>query len=187
MKATHRPPNTLVKSEFWISVFVTTYIFLIVLWLIRDSNPMVHRVVNVFAPVIRVLGLEQNWALFSPDLRKFNLHNLSIVTFRDGSFKLYEWPRMERSNLIEKAQNEKFRKMFNDCMPWQTYADFRPSVARYIARANANPGNPPVQVALAYFFGAIPGPEVGVTQENLPEQSKFYCYYLYQVEAGDLP
>jgi len=187
MKSILRPLNILGKSEFWISIFVTSYIVMIVLWLIRDSNPVLSRVVKFYGPIITVSGLEQNWALFSPKLRNFNFHNLAMITFRDGSVKLYEWPRMDRSNLIEKAQNEKFRKMFNDCMPWHSYADFHPSVARYVARANANPDNPPVRVALVYFWGVIPDPQFGFKQGNLPEQSKFCCYYVYQVHPRDLP
>lgn len=187
MKATLRPLTILAKSEFWISIFVSCYVFLIVLWLIRDSHPLLRRLADVLSPPVTMLGLEQNWALFSPKLRDINFYNMAMITFRDGSVKLYEWPRMDRSNSIEQAQNEKYRKMFNDCFAWHSFGDFQPAVARFVARANANPENPPVRVALGYFWAYIPKPEQGFTQATLPELTKFNCYYVYQVQPRDMP
>ena len=185
MKAILRPLMVLGKTEFWISLLIVFYIFLATIWLSRDSNPITGRLAKVFSQFILTVGLDQNWSLFSPTLRNINMHNVAMVTFRDGSVKLYEWPRMDRSNRLEQWRNEKYRKMFIDCIPWPTYSDMYPSVARFVARANANPNNPPEKVSLGYFWNFIPQPEQAVSQENLPYQTKYYCYYIYEVQPRD--
>jgi hypothetical protein len=184
MKTFPRPLLVLGKSEFWISLFVIVYIFLSLTWLTRTSNPIIKRLVHHIGQITLVLGLDQNWSLFSPTIRDFNLHNLAIIRFRDGMIKLYEWPRMDRADWLVQARDEKYRKMFIDCMPWQPAADLLPAVSRFVARANANPDNPPVRINLCYFWSKTP---LATSQDNLPWQSKYHCYFIYEVQPRDIP
>src|SRR6516165_3568603 len=106
MKPILRPFLVLGKSEFWISLFVVFYIFLALIWLGRDCNRTTRKIAGLFQSIILTLGLDQNWSLFSPTIRNINLHNIAMITFRDGSVKLYEWPRMDRSSWLEQLRNE---------------------------------------------------------------------------------
>lgn len=172
--------------EFWISLFIAAYVFMAGLSF-TPHTPKLAPLKNVLAPLGILLGIDQTWSLFSPDLRKINYYNIASITFKDGSVKLYEWPRMDRATLLQQLSNEKYRKMFIDCIPWPDYAVFLPSVARFLARANANPANPPVLIALSYFWSSIPPPEHWVNRDQLPQPNKFHTYYIYRVQAGDWP
>ena len=186
MKQILQPFTLFFRSEFWISIFVISYCFLSVVWLLRLSDPRFGQLKSLITPIVILEGIDQNWSLFSPELRNFNLHNVAFITFRNGAVKFYEWPRMDRSDMYAQRHDEKYRKLLIDCLPWNESKDVLPSVARFIARANANPANPPVKVTLGYFWSMIPPPTRGVRQNELPYKTKYSCYFNYRVQPGDV-
>jgi hypothetical protein len=173
------------KSEFWISLFIVVYIVTGVISLFY-KEPKLANFYRIFMIGPNLFGTDQFWSLFSPDLKNYNAYNVAIVTFADSSFKIYEWPRMERSDEFEKARNEKYRKMFVDCMPFDDFRPFLPSTARFVARANKDPENPPTSVALAMISGKIPPPELAVARSELPWWNTYRTYYRYRVQPEDL-
>jgi hypothetical protein len=173
------------KSEFWISLFVSAYIFTAIVMLFGKDS-IFAAFYKVFSPFPILLGLDQNWSLFSPTLKNFNMYNVALITFKDGSFKIYEWPRMERSDVFEQSRNEKYRKFFIDNLTDNQFKAFWPSAARFIARANHNPANPPQTISLAAFYALIPPPNHPVKQSQLPWPTGFYVYERYTVQPEDL-
>lgn len=186
MKQILQPFAFVIRSDFWISMFVVAYCFLAMIWLLRDSNTGLGRLNQILSPITLTIGIDQNWSLFSPQIRNFNFHNIALITFRNGAIKLYEWPRMDRPDFYSQRRDEKYRKFFIDCLPWPECKDVLPSTARFVARANANPANPPIKVSLGYFWSFIPPPKRWTSQSELPYKTRYTCYFTYRVHPEDL-
>ncbi len=175
----------LMKEELWISFFVFAYIAIILFWSGAKFIGL-SKLQEKISPYVSLFGIDQSWALFSPTIRTINLHNLAIISFADGSLKLYEWPRMDKLNILEKIKKEKYRKMFNDCLPWSDYRVLLPAPASLLARANFNQNNPPERLLLSYFWTNIPAPKGWINKAPLPEHNQLKNYFSYQVQPEDL-
>lgn len=138
---------------------------------------------------ILFLGIDQDWRVFAPKPRDTNLHLVAVVTRQDGTLELWEYPRMERMNFVDRLYRERFRKYAHDNVAWGGFESFLPDLALYIARLNNNPGNPPVRVSLVRYSAPIPVPTAGVNHdfpEALPPQSDTETITTYAVKPGDL-
>lgn len=142
-----------------------------------------HRAVR---PVELALGLDQNWKLFSPELRGMNFHSQAIITFMDGTMKFYEFPRVERMEFFKKIRREKISKFLNDCFPWPNNDAFLPDTARFIARGNWDPENPPATITFAYNWVDSPKFSQFIKQDELPQQTNRYTFFSYRVQPEDL-
>lgn len=143
----------------------------------------VHRMVR---PIELALGLDQNWKLFSPELRGMNFHSQAIITFRDGTMKFHEFPRVEKMEFFKKIRREKISKFLNDCFPWASNEVFLPDTARHIARGNWDPENPPATITFAYNWVDLPKFNKFIKQDELPEQTNRYTFFSYRVQPEDL-
>ena len=174
-------------SMFAISLLIFCYFFCICVW-IAPSSQLRSALLKKVAPILTVTGLEQQWNLFGPEVRKINLHGMAIITFADGSMKLYEFPRMDKLDIWRRLKREKMRKMFVERIPTDNHRDFLPAICRSIACANANPDNQPVEITLAYNWCNIPppDPEHWAPRESLPEHDRHQTLCVYRVKTGDL-
>jgi hypothetical protein len=169
-----------------ISLFILTYLTLVEIWVGPTSGYIGDKLQNIIRPVVVFSGLDQQWTLFSPVIRNINFHSTAVITFQDGSTKLYEWPRMEKLSFFDRWRFEKMRKFMNDCMPWPEYRDFWPALARFLTRANLNPKNQPTYVSLAYNFVEIPTFGNWTDRYHLPEHIHRVNWFVYKVIPKDL-
>lgn len=128
-----------------------------------------------------LLGLQQSWNLFAPEVRTENMNVVASVTYRDGTVALYEFPRLDKAPPMEAFARHKLIKhlidnMFNgiDEPLWRYTADF-------VARAKWNPDNPPVLVILAQQKAEIPDFSHFVNVFDLPQHGKRVPFYFYPV------
>ncbi|HEY9785520.1 MAG TPA: hypothetical protein V6D17_08980 [Candidatus Obscuribacterales bacterium] len=182
------PPRVIAYDpalKFFIRSLILFYFVTSVVSLLPHS-PLEQRLKSVLQPTERALGLTQNWRLFSPELRQINYYPVAVITFADGSTKLYEFPRLEKMSLSERFRRQKLCKLFQDSLPWSDFHYFWPYAARYVARANTDPENQPQMVALAYAW--VKGLDFRhyVKQGNLPEPNRLYTFFVYRVTAEDL-
>ena len=174
--------------KVFLSLFVVYYFFVVVAWLLPDDWANRDQLTEKTWPHMVFFGWFQHWSLFSPDVRHIIYHETAVISFADGSTKVYEFPRMQRMDLWEKFRHEKLRKMFSDNIPWDGYKQFLPYVARYIARANSNPENQPVQVTFIFnsTYNPPPDPESWSWRDRpLPHTDKKITF-VYDVTALDL-
>jgi hypothetical protein len=174
-----------VKQEFWISIFVIAYCTIVFIWCGAKWLGL-EGFKDKITPLVTVFGFNQNWSLFSPDIRPINLHSLAIISFADGSLKLYEWPRMDKSDIFTKTVKEKYRKMLNDCLPWEEYRALWPAQANFVCRANFNPTNPPESLLLSYFWTSVPPAKLWFGRSTIQEHDKQKNYFVYQVQPEDI-
>ncbi len=133
-------------------------------------------------------GLNQSWAFFSPNLNTENSYTLLVVTLDNGLLKLVELPRMDKLTLLEKMQQEKYRKLFSDNMPNPGYAFMRPDIARSVVRANIEPDNKPMRVAFFRVFAPIPPPGTAPTVKSIADNCQHEPvekYFVYGTSTDD--
>ncbi len=171
-----------------ISLFLATFFVVVGAWLIPDkAAPDKWWVTQYTWPVMCSTGWVQCWSLFSPDVREVNVHCNALIRFQDGTVKIYEFPRAQKMDLLTKFKREKLRKLFIDNMAWPQGEAFWPSIARYLARANYDPSNPPDTVTLIVNSHAMPPPDPKhwSYRDQLPEHTEKNILITYKVKPQD--
>ena len=138
---------------------------------------------NYLETVVILFGLKQRWNLFSPDLPKFNQFSTVIVTFDDGSERLYEWPRMEKLSVTERFTHQKLRRFVTEFWARPKYKKFWPESAEFFMDAFYDPVNKPRRVAFIFNFVKIPPFENYTKRANLPEDYMRDTVFIYQPDV----
>jgi hypothetical protein len=169
------------------SLFIVAYFIITALWLwltapaeLCPPNSFTASLKSRLTFITFLTGLEQSWAFFSPSVNTVNSYHLIALTLQNGLIKLIELPRMEKLSRFEKLQQEKYRKLYNDNMTNSAYAFFRPDIARFVSRANNEPGNPPVRATFFLISEPISPPDIKARKLGAVEK-----YFVYRVDAND--
>ncbi len=176
-----------------INVFIAIHLLLITAWLF-PVNPQMQAIQHFFNRYIVFLGLDQNYSMFAPTVRKTNRHIIALITFQDLSTVIWTYPRMERLGLIEAMQKERYRKFTNDNIVMPCFQMFLPDFARYIARTHACANNKPELVSLYLSETDIPEPGQELSASTIANIAssttgpicRLTNIFTYQVEAKDL-
>ena len=93
---------------------------------------------------------------------------------------------MDRLNLLERFQREKFRKWSIDSLPWDRFKDYWVDFARYVGRQYYNPDNKPVSISLNIRYIEIQKPaERFLRQAEMPPRTKFSTNFCYRYTSED--
>lgn len=174
---------------FWkviVSSFIAIYFTSVIIWLFAEI-PFQDKLAPYSHWINIADGGVQHWSLFSPSVRHVIYHETAIVSFKDGTMKLYEFPRMEKMNHWEKFKHEKLRKLFGDCIPWPGYEAFLPSVARYLAASNQDGNNQPAMITMVFNSASNPPPDPDNWnyRDRLPFHTDKLVTFLYAVREND--
>jgi hypothetical protein len=172
-------------SEALFSVAVCIYFFYVLLWFTPDSVFKTNLFTPIYTPWL-FCGLNQSWALFSPNIRQLNYYPSAIITFEDGSKTLWEPPLMDKLSFVEQMQREKFRKWSIDSLPWNRFKDYWVDFAKYVGRKYYNEANKPVSISLNLRWIELPNPsEKFHKQSELPPCTKFSTSFCYRYSNED--
>lgn len=151
-----------------------------------NHHPYIHMYLRSFFSYYSFFGLEQDFGVFAPKPRDANPHLTAVITYKDGTTKLWTYPRMERIDLFTRIGKERYRKFFDDNLAWPRFEKMWPDLARWVARQNYDdPTNPPTMVSLIRFSSTVLLPEIGLGKPNLPHfEDKVLA--TYPVKAADL-
>jgi len=119
--------------RIFINLFIVIHLLLIVAWLFPVNTTLLS-IKNIFQNYIIFLGLDQNYSMFAPEVRKTNRHLIALITFPDLSTVVWTYPRQERLGFIEAIQKERYRKFANDNIVEPSFKIYLPNFARYIAK-----------------------------------------------------
>jgi hypothetical protein len=136
---------------------------------------------HVIAPYMVWSGLTQGWALFAPDPQYINVYLEAQITYRDGQKKIWKFPMPQDYGYYRRYFMERERKWSSDNLRLDSNAFLWPDAARYVARVNRDPNNPPVSVALIRHWSFIAPPRSGKS-----EPWNQYTFFTYSVLPGDL-
>lgn len=168
-------------AKIAINVSLIFHIVAITCWCIPLNAALIVQFRNVVRPYILWSGLFQAWDMFAPSPRSVNAHVEAAVILRDGRIHTWKFPRMEQLGLIERTYKERYRK-FVENIQVDSYKALWPDVARYIARANNNPADPPEVVMLIRYWSDI----VPTTDANYHPPERARIFFQYEVQPGDL-
>ncbi len=129
-------------------------------------------------------GLHQNWGMFAPDPMSLNAFVEAEITHRDGRVSVWRFPSTEGTGYYRRYLMERHRKWVNDHVRSDDDAPIWPDAARYAARVNADPANPPTHVRLVRVWSEIQLPRAGALPALEPWHR--YAYFDYDVSPGDL-
>lgn len=156
------------SRKYLLSIFVVVYILLANLigignldrYKTNSIRPIIHSIAVFF-------GIDQLFAVF-PAFRPMSYHTSAMITFADGTQRLYEFPRFDKMTQSEKFRHAKLGMTFYDFMANARGAPFRAAIAQYIAKCNENPLNQPTFMTFYFNYGDIPAP----TESTFLERSK---------------
>jgi hypothetical protein len=165
-----------------ISAFLLFHIAAITCWCIPLNSPLIAVCRNVIRPYMLWSGLFQSWDMFAPQPKASNSYIESIVIYKDGRTQTWKFPRMEHLGLWERFQKERYRKFVENLQDDANRA-FWPDTARYIARLNNDPSDPPQIVMLIRHWSDIAPRDEAAYH---PESWHARIFYEYNVQAKDL-
>ncbi|MBX9719868.1 MAG: hypothetical protein K2X81_00610, partial [Candidatus Obscuribacterales bacterium] len=132
----------------------------VILWL-SPQCPLRNQLLMPFIGYIKFFGLGQGWIMFDSP-RNYNGYLTAVISFKDGQQKIWDFPRMEKLGIVEKMFKERYREWTNDFISDESRPYLWPDAARYIARLNNDPKDPPVSVSIVRHWIWIKPPEQGI-------------------------
>jgi hypothetical protein len=151
----------------------------VMLWDSPDCS-LRTELIGPFVGYLNFFGLWQGWSVFEKP-RTYNGYLTATITFKDGTKRTWEFPRMEKMNLVEKMFKEKFRRWTNDCVSDENLSFLWPDTTRYIARLNHTGHSNPKSIAIIRHWTWIEPPEKGISRplrETDDGQDTLYTGYI---------
>lgn len=179
------------NEKLGVSLFLLAFFVVVGAWLLDEDYISFKPMLTHYTKwPMTSFGWTQYWGLFSPDVRQSNYHSTALIEFADGTNKLYEFPRtlIDQTDYSTHFGGEKRRKLFGDNFLWSGYAQFWPSIARYIARANNDPTNPPRVVTFTWHYADMPAPDPAQWKyrNQMPNHTQQIIKFCYKVTPEDL-
>ncbi|HRF59027.1 MAG TPA: hypothetical protein PLH94_03825 [Fimbriimonadaceae bacterium] len=126
-------------------------------------------------------GFWQSWDMFAPNPANTDVWVDAKITFRDGTERLYPYPRMKSLSIPVKYFKERYRK-FLERAHVDDNAWLRPRFAQRIAlEAFEDPQNPPTRVVLRRHFRKVLPPH-----RVTPDGYTVVEYFDYPVDQAQL-
>jgi hypothetical protein len=165
-----------------INAFLVFHIVAITCWCVPLNSLLPARVKEAVRPYMLWTGLFQAWDMFAPEPPMLSIYLEAEITFRNGQTRVWKFPKMQELGYAERYYKERYRKFANERLRLDDNARLWPDAARYIARLNHDPANPPATVQLARYWRDL-APEGWRGLEPLHS----FRFYTYRVQPGDLP
>lgn len=165
-----------------INVFLVFHILAITCWAVPLDTPLLNACRQAIRPYFLWSGLFQSWNAFAPAPKALNSYVEAVVIYHDGRVRTWKFPRMEQLPLTERYYKERYRKYVENLKEDSSVALW-PDAARYVARLNNNPADPPEIVMLIRHWSDIVPHNDGSSHAESPHVQIFYEY---KVKPEDL-
>jgi hypothetical protein len=177
--------------QFFISLLIVSYFAIAVIQvspgeavassaLTASPDPLVQ----MTRPLVVLFGLKQRWNLFAPDIRRMNQYSTSIITFEDGSQKLYEWPRINLLPVEQRFFKHRVMRFITEAWAQPQYRNYLPFGAKFLSMANSNSDNPPAMVELYFNYCDIPPFSKYCKRDQLPKNFRWSApEFAYRVRS----
>jgi len=155
------------KTPWWIKAFVWFHLACIVSWTLPAHQELYDKkrpqygtnAVLAFnaqhirwTPIVRGYlfgsGFWQYWDMFAPNPSDTDTYGDALVKFKDGTEKVYWYPRIRDVAIPGKLPIERYRKFYERAGSESTSYLWRPFAQRVANQMYKDPQNPPVLVTL---------------------------------------
>jgi hypothetical protein len=164
--------------------FISGFIAVHLIAMICSASPPVSRVVSIVKdktqPYMLLTGLQQIWAMFSPDPPTFANYLEAEVIYRDGKHTMWKFPLPSDSGYYRRYFMERYRKWGNDYVRNDSFSALWPDACRFIAYTNNTRGVPPDTVKLVRRWLTITPVDSAIPSG--PEVWQRYVYYTCPVK-----
>ncbi len=165
-----------------INLFLGFHILSIACWCLPLEGPIFTLCRDLVRPYFVWAGLFQSWDTFAPAPWSANSYVEAIIVYRDGSRKIWSFPRMEQLSVRDRYFKERYRKFAENLQNDKNDALW-PDVARYIARANSTAATQAKTIILVQESSLI---TQGPKGSYRPEPWDQHVLYGYGVKPEDL-
>lgn len=180
--------NSEIAFRILLNAIIIFHLTAIVSWSFPIDSPLRTKIVRRIKPYMLWTGLWQSWDMFAPNPLQINAHLEALVTFRDGTQRVWPFPRMEKLSYLERYTKERYRKWSSDYVRSDAYSSIWADTARYIARNHYNPLNPPSEVTLKRYWMEIPPPAPSSIHQSWSKEyahNHSYSFYTYRAREDD--
>ena len=183
------PPRV---QRILINLFLIFHILAIACWCLPLDFPPLAACKDLIHPYFVWAGLFQSWDTFAPVPWRSNSYVEARLIYRDGSEKIWAFPRMEQLSPFERYRKERYRK-FGEILQLDSFDAIWPDVARRVARLNSTPSHPVKTVFLLQKWSLIvpraegaDSPQPNTLEPGTPEPQEQHILYGYGVRSEDL-
>ena len=113
------------------------------------SSPIKSKEGQTATRVVRLMGVEQNWGVFSPDPRSSSLGLYATVKFADGSTERWDMP--DGGHVVENLRYYRWRKWLERVRA-DGFQNLWEPTARWIATLYDDRDSPVVEVVLVRLY-----------------------------------
>lgn len=164
-----------------INIFLMFHIFAISVWALPYNTSFLFKTRQTIAPYMQWSGLIQGWKLYAPDPQSMNAFVTAEIIYRDGQKKIYKLPMPQDYGYYRRYFMDRRSMWAIDNLRLNVNSILWPDAARYIARLNSSPENPPTSITLVRHWSYIQPPNSGRTETWSEE-----AFFKYSVQPGDL-
>jgi hypothetical protein len=178
-----RSPEFTPRRAF-ISGFIMFHLVAILCTAIPPVSLISTNMRRAVEPYMLLTGLQQVWAMFSPDPPTFMNYVEAEVTYHDGQTIIWKFPIPGDSGYYKRYFLERYRKWGNDYIRTDQFKDLWPDAARYVARINDTRSVAPDTIRFFRRWATIPPVDSAI--RTTPEHWERYKFYTYGVQPADL-
>lgn len=178
-----RSPEFTPRRAF-ISGFIVFHLIAILCTAIPPVSRLVVIAKEAVEPYMLLTGLQQVWAMFSPDPPTFANYLEAEVTYQDGRTTIWKFPLPSDSGYYRRYFLERYRKWGNDYVRNDSFSVLWPDACRFIAYVNNTRSVPPDTIRLVRRW--LPIPPVDSAIPAGPEHWQRYPYHTCVVRPEDL-
>jgi hypothetical protein len=167
-----------------ISGFIMFHLVAILCTAIPPISRLVVNTRDAVEPYMLLSGLQQVWAMFSPDPPTFTNSVEAEVTYHDGRTTIWKFPIPSDYGYYRRYFMERYRKWANDYVRNDNFSALWPDACRYVAYVNNTRSVPPDTIKLVRRW--LPIPPVDSAIPTTPPQWQRYAYHTCVVKPEDL-
>lgn len=158
-----------------INLWLVAHLVMIYSWAVPGESQLKKEINGFFERYVLYFGVWQSWDMFAPNPRDIKITMDAEIKYKDGSQKIWEFPRMDKMGFFEKFRKERYRKWAFDNVRVDQHSGLWLPTVRYIARSIDDPNRPLKSIALRRRWRQIVVPEDrGLAQEPPWNESVFF-------------
>lgn len=136
--------------------------------------------------VFQALGLKQSMSPFAPKIPSANFALLGVITFRDGSIRLWEFPRLEQSTPWERFQKQHWIKVSSAFAHHgeRQQALFN-ELGKYLGKKYATADNPIDSISWRLYLDRFPHHQNFARRSETPRNKSWTTVYVDTLDRGN--